>query len=120
MRRGRLCGLFCCVLLAVSCVAAPLKKTPPEPSALDKYIAESMSHDAPSPVQASAGSLWTPSSRITDLGSDLRAIQVNDLVTIVVAEQASAVVNGATQTSRKSSAAAAVTGLAGLKSATSA
>ena len=97
-----------------------LKGKVPEPSALDKYIQESMSQDSRPPVQASAGSLWTPTSRITNLGSDLRAVQVNDLVTILVSEQASAVVNGSTQTSRKSSAAAAVTGLAGIKSATSA
>jgi flagellar L-ring protein precursor FlgH len=111
---------FCLLLVTAGAPAAPKKQKVVEPSALDKYIQEAMSHDAPAPVQASAGSLWTPASRITDLGSDLRAVQVNDLVTIVVAEQASAVVNGATQTSRKSSVAAAVTSLAGIKSATGA
>lgn len=116
-----LCSALCALFL-ITCAQAATKKQAKvvEPSPLDKYIQEAMSHDAPIPVQASVGSLWTPSSRITDLGSDLRAIQVNDLVTIVVSEQASAVVNGATQTSRKSSAAASVTSLAGLKSAASA
>jgi len=118
-----ICSVLCVLSLIPPSVAVgktPKKAKVVEPSALDKYIQEAMSHEAPAPVQASAGSLWTPSSRITDLGSDLRAIQVNDLVTIVVAEQASAVVNGATQTSRKSSVAASITSLAGIKSATGA
>jgi flagellar L-ring protein precursor FlgH len=107
-------------LIVPAASTAPKTKKVVEPSALDKYIQEALSHEAPAPVQASIGSLWTPASRITDLGSDLRAIQVNDLVTIVVAEQASAVATGATQTSRKSSVNSAVTALAGVKSATGA
>jgi flagellar L-ring protein precursor FlgH len=101
---------LCVIALMPALHGAAKKKKVVEPSALDKYIQEALSHDAPTPVQASAGSLWTPSSRITDLGSDLRAIQVNDLVTVVVAEQASAVATGATQTSRKSSVGAALSG----------
>jgi len=50
----------------------------------------------------------------------VRAFQVNDLVTIAVNEQASAVATGATQTSRVSSVDASVTALAGIKSATGA
>lgn len=115
-----LCIALCVLLPIPGASAAPRKKKVVEPSALDKYIQEAMSHEAPSPVKASAGSLWTPASRITDLGSDLRAIQVNDLVTIVVAEQASAVATGGTQTARKSSVNSSVTALAGLKSATGA
>ena len=93
------------------------KKKVEEPSALDKYIQDALSHDVSVPVQASAGSLWAPSSRLTDLGSDLRAVQINDLVTIVVAEQASAVATGATQTSRKSAVATALSGSYQAKSA---
>src|SRR5580704_10104694 len=111
---------LCVLVFPLAGPAAPKLRKPPEPSALDKYIQESMSHEAPAPALASVGSLWTPASRITDLGSDLRAVQVNDLVTIVVAEQASAVATGAVQTSRKSSVNSAVTALAGVKSATGA
>ena len=114
------CFALCLLFLASGAPGASKKKKVAEPSALDKYIQEALSHEAPAPVQASSGSLWTPASRITDLGSDLRAIQVNDLVTIVVAEQASAVATGATQTSRKSSVAASVSSLAGIKSPTGA
>jgi flagellar L-ring protein precursor FlgH len=120
----KLSGLTICVLLlapgSYAGMNLKMKKKPVEPSALDKYIQDSMSNAAPAPVEASAGSLWTPASRITDLGSDLRATHVNDLVTIVVAEQASAVATGATQTSRKSSTTNSVTSLAGPKSATGA
>ena len=118
--RGFLPLTLCALSFAPGVSAAPKIKKAPEPSALDKYIQEALSHEAPAPVQASPGSLWTPASRITDLGSDLRAIQVNDLVTIIVSEQASAVATGATQTSRKSSVQSAVTSLAGPKSATGA
>jgi len=51
---------------------------------------------------------------------DVRASQVDDVLTIVVAEQASAVVTGATQTKRVSSTANSITALAGVKSATGA
>jgi flagellar L-ring protein precursor FlgH len=54
------------------------------------------------------------------LGSDLRASQVDDLITILVSESASAVVTGATKTQRQSSLQASVTSLAGVKSPTGA
>jgi flagellar L-ring protein precursor FlgH len=69
-------------------------------------------------VQPSAGSLWSPASRLTDVASDVRAAQVDDLVTILVNEQASAVANGATQTSRASAAQSQITALGGPKSPT--
>jgi flagellar L-ring protein FlgH len=94
------------------------KKKPPQPAALDKYAIEAAQQaQDQSPTE---GSLWTPLAQFADLGRDLKASQVNDLVTIVVSEQASAVSSGATQTSRKTSVAASVTGLVGVKSAASA
>lgn len=91
-----------------------------EPSALDKYIQESLSHGAPSLDQPSTGSLWSPASRLTNLGSDLRATQVNDLVTVLVDEQASALVSGGVNSQRQSSVAASITQLMGVKSTTGA
>ena len=98
---------------------APKHKKAPEPSALDKYLQEALKQPT-APVQPSAGSLWSPASRLTDVGSDVRAAQVDDLVTVVVNEQASAVANGATQTSRASAAQSAVTAIGGPKSPTGA
>ncbi len=108
------------VAIAPFAWATEKKKKTPEPSALDKYIQEATKNESAVPVQPSAGSLWTPASRFTDLGSDVRAVQVNDLVTLVVAEQASAVASGDVQSSRKSSLAASITSLLGIKSATGA
>jgi flagellar L-ring protein precursor FlgH len=48
-----------------------------------------------------------------DLTRELRASRVDDVVTILVAEQASAVATGATKTARSSSATASVNALAG-------
>ena len=62
---------------------------------------------------ASPGSLYAPSGRLTDLISDLRASQLDDIVTIVVNENASAVASGVTNTARKSSATSSITSLAG-------
>jgi len=62
---------------------------------------------------SSPGSLYTPSGRFADLTRDLRAAQTGDILTIVVSENASAVASGATNTSRKSSAANTITALAG-------
>jgi len=113
-------------VLVLLCAVVPLaqgkdkKKKQHEPSALDRYIEEATNHEPVVPVQPSAGSLWTPASRFTDLGSDVRAVQVNDLVTVIVAEQASAVATGDVTTSRKSSVAASITSLLGVKSATGA
>jgi flagellar L-ring protein FlgH len=106
------------LLAAAACLAAKEKKPKVvQVSPLDQYIKEAMSRaPVPNNNQASIGSLWTPGSRLTDLGSDVRASQIDDLITIVVNEQASAVVNGATKTQRQSSASASVSAAAGIKS----
>jgi flagellar L-ring protein precursor FlgH len=106
-------------LLILSAANAGAKKKPVEPSQLDRYISEAMGRDKTSAAAAS-GSLWSPASRLTELGSDVRAAQIDDIITIVVAEKASAVATGATKTSRASNVKSSVTGLAGVKSATSA
>jgi flagellar L-ring protein precursor FlgH len=54
------------------------------------------------------------SSRLADAARDVRASQVDDILTVVVAEQASAVSTGATKTSRVSSTKNSITALAGI------
>jgi flagellar L-ring protein precursor FlgH len=51
---------------------------------------------------AAPGSLYVASGRFGDMAGDFRASQVNDVITIVVSDQASAVSRGATTSSRKS------------------
>jgi flagellar L-ring protein FlgH len=62
---------------------------------------------------ASPGSLYSASGRLADTARDVRASEVNDIVTIVVSEAASAVVSGVSNSARKSSVAASITGAAG-------
>ena len=63
---------------------------------------------------ASPGSLYSASGRLADSARDVRASEVNDIVTIVVNEAASAVVSGTSNSSRKSSVAASITGAYGI------
>src|ERR1039458_1949834 len=90
------CTMAALLLAAPVYSAGKKPKKPTEPGALDKYLQEALKQPV-APVQPSPGSLWSSASRMTDVGSDVRAAQVDDLVTIVVAEQASAVATGATQ-----------------------
>jgi flagellar L-ring protein precursor FlgH len=91
--------------------AKPGGKKPPEASELDRIIAEAEA-SAHEP-RSSPGSLFDPSGRFADVSRDLRAAQVNDLVTIVVADQASAISRGTTASSRKSSASAGISAMGG-------
>lgn len=109
-------SLVAILALALPAAATDKKKKSAEPSALDRYLQEALKQTV-TPVQPSAGSLWSPASRLTEVGADVRAAQVDDLVTIVVNEQASAVATGATKTSRSSAAQSKITALAGAKSA---
>ncbi|MBV8553614.1 MAG: flagellar basal body L-ring protein FlgH [Acidobacteriaceae bacterium] len=87
------------------------KRKEAQPSALDQYVDEA--HKRAASVTESPGSLWSAPATLADLAADVRARSVDDMVTIVVNEQASAVSVGQTKTSRTSSAKAAITGAAG-------
>lgn len=89
-----------------------LLKKNQEPSALDQYVEAAHRRAAAMNVE-SPGSLFLGSAVLSDMATDLKARNVDDVVTIVVNEQASAVSTGATQTSRASSANAAITSFAG-------
>jgi flagellar L-ring protein FlgH len=102
---------------AAAAYAAPKnkkKEQPKAPSALDLYIQQASQPDTPNAQSEVTGSLWTPAAWFSDLAADQRARRVDDIVTIVVDESASAVSSGATQTARKSSAQSSITALAGL------
>jgi flagellar L-ring protein precursor FlgH len=97
--------------------AARKKPAAPPPTALDRYVAEAEARLAEA-AAASPGSTWQPGSRLADAARDVRASQVDDLLTIVVAEQASAVTSGSTKTQRTTSAKHSVTALGGITRAT--
>jgi len=52
----------------------------------------------------SPGSLFAPSGRLSDAGRDVRAARVDDVITILVSDNLSAVASGATASTRKTSA----------------
>jgi flagellar L-ring protein precursor FlgH len=109
---------------ALACFAPclPGQVTPPaikkilkkfeEPSAVDQFVEQAHKRAAANEA-ASPGSLYSGEAVWSNLAIDDRARSIDDIVTIVVNEQASAVSTGATKTSRASSANAAITSLAG-------
>lgn len=103
-------GLLC--LLGIASLAKKPEK-PARPSPIDQYIEAAQRRGATQISGASPGSLWFPGSLLTDLGRDPKARQVDDLVTILVAERATAAAKGTTKTGRKSSAQYSVSALAG-------
>ena len=110
--------VFSIFLLSALLAAAGDKKKkdpkPPEPSPLDRYIADAY-RDGRSPEAAHPpGSTWSQNALLSNLGLDLRASRVNDLVTIVVNETFSAVASGDVKTQRQSTAASSVNALGGL------
>jgi flagellar L-ring protein precursor FlgH len=102
--------------IAAALTAEGRDKKPPQLSPLDRYIQEALRDARPAQAAHSPGSLWLPTSRYTNLGGDIRATQVDDLITVLVVESASAVVNGATKAQRQASMSASVNALGGQKS----
>jgi len=88
-----------------------------EPSPLDQYIEVAHRRAALLGLE-SPGSLYSGPAVLSDIAIDLKARNVDDVLTIVVNEQASAVSTGQSKTSRASAANASVTSLAGTLSAT--
>src|ERR1043165_8539263 len=102
------------VLLLGGPVFAAKKKSAPAAaqSPLDRYVSDSRARSLEAPP-AAPGSIWTPSSRLADAARDLRASQIDDVLTILVVENASAVAKGSTKTARSSSTKNTVGALAG-------
>ena len=104
------------VLLAIASPAVHAGKKkffPAEPSPLDQYLEAAHQHAMAAPGGV-AGSLYIPGAQFEYLATDLRAGRLDDIVTIVVSEQASAVATGTVKTARNSSAQSAVTAAGGI------
>jgi flagellar L-ring protein precursor FlgH len=90
----------------------------PTPTLLEQYL---KSADATAVKdEALPGAIWSPSARLDELGRDLRASHVDDVVTIIVTESVNAVASGVSTTERASSATQSISQLAGIKSPTGA
>jgi flagellar L-ring protein precursor FlgH len=99
-------------LLCVA-IAAGGKDKPPAASPLDRYVAEAQSRAADASA-LSPGSVWSPGSRLADAARDVRAGQVDDILTILVVEKASAVASGTTKTARSSNTKNSISALGGI------
>ncbi len=113
----RLRNTFLLLVFAVLCPAADKNKKESkaaEPSPLEKYIIEAnKDYSAPEAARA-AGSMWSPNALFSNIGMDVKASRVDDLVTIVVNETFSAVATGDVKTARNSNAQSAITAAGGL------
>lgn len=89
-------------LILLANIASAKKKNPPPPSAIDRMIDEAQKRE-PGPETAAPGSLFVTSSPLSDAYRDLRAARVDDIVTVLVSDRASAVSTGTTATQRQSS-----------------
>ena len=110
--------VFCCVW-ASAAGGAKKKAVPAAQNPLDRYVSEAEARSAEAPP-ATPGAIWQAGSRLADAARDMRASQVDDVITIVVAEQASAVTSGTTKTSRASSAKNSIAALGGVTRSTGA
>ena len=102
-------------LMAMAPATAKKKTAPAQPPAtpLDRYVAEAQARSEEAST-ASPGSVYILGSRLADAARDVRASQIDDILTIVVAESASAVTTGETKTQRQSSTQNSVSALAGI------
>jgi flagellar L-ring protein FlgH len=90
-------------LLVVLAEGRPKLKRTQASSPLDQYILQATQAGSALGAGASPGSLFQAGSRLGDLGRDFRAQSVDDLVTILVSDRASAVARGVANSNRKSS-----------------
>ena len=94
--------MFCALVLIGGLLAAE--------SAIDKLIQQATQA---APQGGAKGSLWTPGSPLSDLAMDLRPRRVNDLVTIVVFDRASAIARGSVKSARAAEASGGVNAIFG-------
>jgi flagellar L-ring protein precursor FlgH len=105
---------ICLFLMAMAPLGAAKKKPAAAAhSPLDRYVSEAEARSAVAPP-ATPGAIWQPGSRLADAARDMRASQVDDTLTVVVAEAASAVSTGATKTQRASAATSSLASVPGI------
>lgn len=86
-------------------------KSKPIPDPLDAYLAAARKE--PTKPSATAGSLWDPNGRMSDMATDAKARFVGDLVTINIAESTNSAQQESAQTSRAFSASSSLAALLG-------
>jgi len=82
-------------------------------NSLRRYLAITLLSLGSVDAQNAPGSIYSESGRYSDLGSDLRARRVGDTITILVSDRLNATSQGASASSRKSSANSNISSLLG-------
>jgi flagellar L-ring protein precursor FlgH len=90
-------------LLALLSAPLLLSAQRTKPTDLERYLERVQPAAASMTPGAPPGAIYAPGARFGMLGVDLRASQVNDLLTVVVQERASAVSKGTLKSTRSSS-----------------
>lgn len=103
------------ILCAAPAHSKEKQKEAPKMSPLEQYL-EQARRGGGVAGSAAPGSTWSPDARLFDLATDLRASRVNDIVTVIVQERASAVSQGSVSSERSSSANSSINALAGIPS----
>lgn len=81
-------------------------------SSLSAYLARVRTESTN--AQPAPGSLWTDNGRLTRMNTDVRAMRLNDLISVVVSESLAASTDGQVKNSRASNASSQITSLFGL------
>jgi flagellar L-ring protein precursor FlgH len=105
-----------CIAFALPGGAKDKEKKQPELSPLEQYLEQARLGSTDPNASTAPGSAWSPNARLFDVATDLRASRVNDIVTIIVQERASAVSQGSVSSERSASANASIGALAGIPS----
>lgn len=100
------------LLLVVTATAKDSNQKKIQRETLNQYI-ERMQQQGPDLTHATLGSLWTDSGRLASMNSDYKAMNVGDLITIVVAQGTSANNTNTVSTARTFNASSGITALAG-------
>jgi len=112
--------LLAIVLLLLPGIAAGMgfkkKRSQPTKDALADYIARVKSAKPSTPV---TGGLWTLQSPYTDIASDYKARNVNDLIVIQIVESTTSAEDGLVKSARTLSASSGISGLMGTPGPTS-
>jgi flagellar L-ring protein precursor FlgH len=106
----RLLLIMTLCLFAQSAYGSLRKKSQTQKDYLADYIARARAVTPPAPT---AGGFWTPQSPYSDLASDYKARNINDLIVIQVVESTTAAEDGAVKTARTFSASSGVSAAMG-------
>ena len=107
--------MLACIFAGMPAAAQDNGKGSADLSPLDQYL-EQARRGSGALRGAEAGSTWSPQARLFDVATDLRASRVNDIVTVIVQEHASAVSQGTVSSARSSAANGSITALGGIPS----